>query len=190
MTKNLPASCPVKDANVEDSVVRTSLGSKWDVETVPWNIRYDDVTAGNIVRSGGGNNSINSRLILQQCSQHRADVTQAMNIPGSNLMDGFHDFRIDSDAHHQECSPAIDDGGVEDFDLASLDDLSQLKTTSAEPQIFRQKVFGSQRKYGNGNSGLPIDKIGDSPVSASRNDAPKNALGWLFCQVAIQLRTA
>ena len=190
MTKNLPASCPVKDANVQDSVVRTSLGSKRDVETVPWNIRHDDVTAGSIVRSIGGNNLISCRLILQQCSQHRADVTQVMNVPGSNLMDGFHDLRINSDAHHQKCSPAINDGGVEDFDLASLNDFSQLATATAEPQILRQQVFGSQRKHGNGNSGLPIDKIGHGPVSASRDDATKIALSWLFCQIAIQLRTA
>jgi hypothetical protein len=113
-----------------------------------------------------------------------------MDIPGSNLMDGFHDFRINSGAHHQKCSPAINDGGVEDLDLSSLDDLSQLTTATAEPQIFRQQVFGSQRKHGNGNSRLPIDKISHSPVAASRDNAPKNALGWLFCQVAIQLRTA
>jgi hypothetical protein len=113
-----------------------------------------------------------------------------MNIPGSNLVHGFHDFCINSDAHHQERSPTIDDCGIEDFDLASLDDLSQLTTATAEPQIFRQQVFGSQWKHGNGNPGLPIDKIGHSSVSASRDNATKNALGWLFCQIAIQLRTA
>ena len=90
-------------------------------------------------------------------------------------MHGFHNFRINSDAHHQECSPTIDDCGVEEFDLTTLDDLSQLPTATAEPQIFRQQVFCPQGKHGNGNSGLPIDKISDSPVTAGRDDAAKNA---------------
>jgi hypothetical protein len=179
----------MKHANVQDSVVRTSLGGKWDVETVPWNIRYDDVTAGNMVRSVGGNNFIRCRLIPQECSQHRADVTQAMDIPRSSPMDGVNNFRIDPHTDHQEYSPTIDDRGVKDFDVTFLDNLSQTVPTTANPQIFCQQVFGPQRKHGDRNTGMAIDQIGHSSVTASRDDTANDALSRLFCQIAIQLRT-
>jgi hypothetical protein len=73
--------------------------------------------------------------------------------------------------------------------MASLDDLSQLTTATAEPQIFRQQVFGPQRKHGDRNTGMAIDQIGHSSVTASRDDTANDALSRLLCQIAIQLRT-
>jgi hypothetical protein len=36
---------------------------------------------------------------------------------------------------------------------------------------------------------MAIDKIGHRSVSTGRDDASQDAINWLVCQIAIQLRT-
>jgi hypothetical protein len=105
-------------------------------------------------------------------------------------MHGLHDFGIDSDAHHQERSPAIDNRRVKDSHFPAMNDFRQRATATAETQISGQEIFSPEWQHSDGDAGMSIHKVSHSSITARRDDAPKNALGWLFCQVAIQLRTA
>jgi hypothetical protein len=102
MTENLPSSYSVEDANIQNSVVRSSLRSKRNIETVSRNIRHNNVTAGNIMQSITGDDSVIRRLILQQCMKYGPNITEAMNVSRSHVMHGLNNLSVDSDAHHQQ----------------------------------------------------------------------------------------